>query len=155
MKGYPLGLPVTSSVYILHLYAYIYRTHCSLCLFYRPPTPKFLTWNICILFHFQNTIKIWTFSWSALYSCILSYTLCSVLRNWAHSVVFIQLQVRVPNLSNKKFGISGASDCSFFAVQNNKKCYQIQQFKCQCFILFIGIFCLGACCLKTCVSSDM
>lgn len=36
-----------------------------------------------------------------------------------------------------------------FAVQNNKKCYQIQQFKCQRFILFIRIFCLGACCLKT------
>lgn len=121
MKGYPLGLPVSTSVYILHIYTYIYRTHCSLCLSYRPPTPKFLTWNICILVHFQNIIKIWTFSWSVLYSCILSYTLCSVLQHWAHSVVLIQLQVRVPNLSNKKFEISGASDCSFFAVQNNKK----------------------------------
>lgn len=31
-----------------------------------------------------------------------------------------------------------------FVVQNNKKCYQIQQFKHQRFILFIIIFCLGA-----------
>lgn len=44
-----------------------------------------------------------------------------MLQNGAHSVVvFVQLQVRVPNLPNKKFGISAASDSSLCGLKQQK-----------------------------------
>lgn len=74
------------------------------------------------IYRHQDTSE--SVSQSALYSCIPSKTqnrFCNRLRNRTRSVVdFVKLQVRVPNLSNKKVRISAASDCLLCGFKQQK-----------------------------------